>query len=174
MPKSTFNPLHQVTNRLLIDRTSFLWVRTWTFWFIFLYNPFHYIALSLHCLPLQAFFPNNQGLSKAMLEGKAIVGETDMLHTMQKDALHLAAKALDIFEATESTDIAQFIKKDFDRLYGPGWQCVVGTDFSSFVTHCHGCFIHFCVGSLAILLFRGAVNQAKEANLLPTFEALDA
>lgn len=46
-----------------------------------------------------------------MLEGKAIVGETDMLHTMQKAALHLAAKALDIFEATESTDIAQFIKK---------------------------------------------------------------
>ncbi|EOY28428.1 hypothetical protein QUC31_013037 [Theobroma cacao] len=109
-----------------------------------------------------------------MLEGKAIVGETDMLHKMQQDALHLAAKALDIFEATESTDIARFIKKDFDRTYGSGWQCVVGTDFSSFVTHCHGCFIHFCVGSLAILLFRGAVNQADEANLLPNFEALHA
>ena len=46
-----------------------------------------------------------------MLEGKAIVGETDMLREMQQDALHLAAKALDIFEATESTDIARFIKK---------------------------------------------------------------
>ncbi|KAK8618360.1 hypothetical protein V6N13_132354 [Hibiscus sabdariffa] len=109
-----------------------------------------------------------------MLEGKAIVGETDMLQTMQKDALHLAAKALDIFEATESTDIAQFIKKDFDRAYGPGWQCVVGMDFSSFVTHNRGCFIYFCVGSLAILLFRGAVNQSREANLFPTFEALNA
>ncbi|GKV30912.1 hypothetical protein SLEP1_g39679 [Rubroshorea leprosula] len=46
-----------------------------------------------------------------MLEGKAVVGETDMLQTMQKDALHLASKALDIFEASESTDIARFIKK---------------------------------------------------------------
>ncbi|XVE87931.1 hypothetical protein DITRI_Ditri19aG0028100 [Diplodiscus trichospermus] len=46
-----------------------------------------------------------------MLEGKAIIDETDMLQTMQQDALHLAAKALDIFEATELTDIARFIKK---------------------------------------------------------------
>ncbi|XP_021902100.1 dynein light chain 1, cytoplasmic-like [Carica papaya] len=94
-----------------------------------------------------------------MLEGKAIVDETDMLQTMQHDALQLAAKALDLFEATESTDIARFIKEDFDRAYGPGWQCVVGTDFGSFVTHCHGCFIYFCIGSLAILLFKGAVNH---------------
>ncbi|CAN1347291.1 Dynein light chain 2, cytoplasmic [Linum perenne] len=34
--------------------------------------------------------------------------------------------------------------------------CIVGTDFGSFVTHCSGCFIHFHIGSLAILLFRGS------------------
>ncbi|CAN1239245.1 Dynein light chain 2, cytoplasmic [Linum grandiflorum] len=34
--------------------------------------------------------------------------------------------------------------------------CIVGTDFGSFVTHCSGCFIHFQIGSLAILLFRGS------------------
>ncbi|GKV19124.1 hypothetical protein SLEP1_g29418 [Rubroshorea leprosula] len=38
-------------------------------------------------------------------------GKTDMLQAMQKDALHLASKALDNFEACESTDIARFIKK---------------------------------------------------------------
>ncbi|GLT83048.1 hypothetical protein SLE2022_013610 [Rubroshorea leprosula] len=109
-----------------------------------------------------------------MLEGKAVVGETDMLQTMQKDALHLASKALDIFEANESTDIARFIKKDFDKAYGPGWQCVVGTDFGSFVTHCHGCFIHFCIGSLAILLFRGAVNQTDEAQFFLNMGSVNA
>lgn len=46
-----------------------------------------------------------------MLEGKAVVGETDMLQTMQQDALHLAAKALDFFDVTEATEIARFIKK---------------------------------------------------------------
>lgn len=46
-----------------------------------------------------------------MLEGKAIIGETDMLQAMQQDALNLAAKALDVFDVTETTNIAKFIKK---------------------------------------------------------------
>lgn len=46
-----------------------------------------------------------------MLEGKAVIGETDMLQTMQQDALELAAKALDIFDVTEATEIARSIKK---------------------------------------------------------------
>lgn len=46
-----------------------------------------------------------------MLEGKAVVGETDMLEKMQRDALDLGAKALDFFDVTEATDIARFIKK---------------------------------------------------------------
>ncbi|XP_021647290.1 dynein light chain 1, cytoplasmic [Hevea brasiliensis] len=86
-----------------------------------------------------------------MLEGKAVIGETDMLQTMQQDALHLAAKALHIFSVSWSNDITCFIKKDFDRLHRPGWQCKVGTDFGSFVTHYHGYFIYFYIGSLAIL-----------------------
>ncbi|KAL4280741.1 hypothetical protein GQ457_03G023760 [Hibiscus cannabinus] len=92
----------------------------------------------------------------AMLEGKAVIGDTDMLETMQQDALDLAAKALDFFDVIEATGIAQFIKKEFDRTYGTGWQCIVGTDFGSFVTHSSGCFIYFCIGSLAILLFKGS------------------
>ncbi|PRQ28741.1 dynein light chain 1, cytoplasmic-like [Rosa rugosa] len=111
-----------------------------------------------------------------MLEGKAVVNETDMLETMQQEALQLAAKALDIFDVTQPTEIAQFIKKEFDESYGAGWQCIVGTDFGSFVTHSQGCFIHFCIGSLAFLLFRGAANLATSAELnrIPTLEASNA
>lgn len=101
-----------------------------------------------------------------MLEGKAVIGETDMLKSMQQDALDLAAKALDFFDVTEATEIACFIKKAFDSTYGPGWQCIVGTDFGSFVTHCCGCFIHFCIGSLAILLFRGSAVPETEPHQL--------
>ncbi|KAK4439884.1 Dynein light chain LC6, flagellar outer arm [Sesamum alatum] len=110
-----------------------------------------------------------------MLEGKAVIGETDMLKTMQQDALDLASKALDFFDVTEATEIAQFIKKEFDRVYGPGWQCIVGTDFGSFVTHCYGCFIHFCVGSLAILLFRGSTGQEGEGDddHFPALKSID-
>lgn len=46
-----------------------------------------------------------------MLEGKAVIVETDMLQTMQQDALVLASKALDVFDVTEATEIGRFIKK---------------------------------------------------------------
>uniref|UniRef100_A0A0R0H4T2 Dynein light chain n=1 Tax=Glycine max TaxID=3847 RepID=A0A0R0H4T2_SOYBN len=59
-----------------------------------------------------------------MLEGKAVIGETDMLQTMQQDATDLASKALDFFDVTEAIEIARFIKKEFDRMHGPGWQCM--------------------------------------------------
>ncbi|GMY31648.1 dynein light chain 2, cytoplasmic [Fagus crenata] len=109
-----------------------------------------------------------------MLEGKAVIGETDMLQTMQQDALDLAAKALDFFDVTEATEIARFIKKEFDGTYGPGWQCIVGTDFGSFVTHCSGCFIYFCIGSLAILLFKGSAGPEAETNQFSALETVKA
>ncbi|XP_010277926.1 PREDICTED: dynein light chain 2, cytoplasmic-like [Nelumbo nucifera] len=109
-----------------------------------------------------------------MLEGKAVIGDTDMLQTMQQDALGLAAKALDVFDVTDSTEIARFIKMEFDRSYGLGWQCIVGTDFGSFVTHSHGCFIYFCIGNLAILLFRGAAEPELEANQMVSLDAVMA
>ncbi|KAM7498765.1 hypothetical protein LguiA_023179 [Lonicera macranthoides] len=108
-----------------------------------------------------------------MLEGKAVIGETDMLTTMQQYALDLAAKALDFFDVTEATEIARFIKKEFDRTHGPGWQCIVGTDFGSFVTHCYGSFIYFCIGSLAILLFRGSTGLDNESDQPLQFSTLD-
>ncbi|KAK4420687.1 Dynein light chain LC6, flagellar outer arm [Sesamum alatum] len=99
-----------------------------------------------------------------MLEGKAVIVETDMVEAMQRDAVGLAAKALDFFDVTEATQMARFIKMEFDKIHGAGWQCVVGTDFGSFVTHCYGCFIHFCIGSLAIVLFRGSPAQEVDGD----------
>lgn len=52
-----------------------------------------------------------------MLEGKAVIGETDMLKTMQQDALDLASKALDFFDVTEAIEIARFIKKVTNNIY---------------------------------------------------------
>ncbi|KAF9666843.1 hypothetical protein SADUNF_Sadunf16G0270800 [Salix dunnii] len=116
-----------------------------------------------------------------MLEGKAVICETDMLQTMQEDALDLAAKAIGFFDAADSTDIARFIKKEFDRMHGPGWQCIVGRDFGSFVTHCFGCFICFQIESLSILLFRGSAgypepeeNQFEALESLETLETMEA
>jgi len=60
---------------------------------------------------LLLFGEENFALVFIMLEGKAVIGETDMLQTMQQDALDLASKALDVFDVTEAIEIARFIKK---------------------------------------------------------------
>ncbi|KAJ0815851.1 putative dynein ATPase [Helianthus annuus] len=46
--------------------------------------------------------------------------------------------------------------QDFDRVYGGGWQCVVGSNFSSFFTHSEGSFIYFSLETLNFLIFKGA------------------
>jgi dynein light chain LC8-type len=56
--------------------------------------------------------------------------------------------------------------QEFDRSYGAGWQCIVGTDFGSFVTHHSGCFIYFGIGNLAILLFKGGARVAPHGETI--------
>jgi len=51
-------------------------------------------------------------------------------------------------------DIAERIKKEFDKKYGPTWHCIVGTDFGSYVAHEMGTLVYFDVGETSILLWR--------------------
>lgn len=48
-----------------------------------------------------------------MLEGKAIVGETDMPDTMKSHAMELAYQALDLHEVADYQSIAHYIKQVF-------------------------------------------------------------
>jgi len=76
-----------------------------------------------------------------MLEGKAVIGETDMLQTMQQDALDLASKALDFYDVTEAIDIARFIKKVIkknkeDYFFGYFYVIFLWTNFLCVVNYC--------------------------------------
>jgi dynein light chain LC8-type len=66
------------------------------------------------------------------------------------------------------------VLQEFDRSYGPGWQCIVGTDFGSFVTHHSGCFIYFGIGNLSILLFNGGAPQVDTPEQQGRLTALKA
>jgi dynein light chain LC8-type len=46
-----------------------------------------------------------------MLEGKAVIGETDMPQKMQEHAMRCASEALDLHEISDCKDIACYIKK---------------------------------------------------------------
>ncbi|KAG6514882.1 dynein light chain LC6, flagellar outer arm-like [Zingiber officinale] len=91
-----------------------------------------------------------------MLEGKAMIQDTDMPLEMQLQAMPFACEALDLFDVLDCRSIAGHIKKEFDVVYGPGWQCVVGSNFGCFFTHSKGTFIYFCLESLNFLVFKGA------------------
>lgn len=91
-----------------------------------------------------------------MLEGKALVEDTDMPLKMQIQATSSASQALDLYDVVDCKSIAAHIKKDFDRKYGNGWQCVVGSNFGCFFTHTKGTFIYFTLETLNFLIFKGA------------------
>ncbi|KAL3532458.1 hypothetical protein ACH5RR_005979 [Cinchona calisaya] len=91
-----------------------------------------------------------------MLEGKAQIKETDMPIKMQIQAMSSASEALDIYDVTDYTSIAAHIKKEFDKIYGSGWQCVVGSNFGCFFTHSKGTFVYFALETLNFLVFKGA------------------
>ncbi|KAI9128908.1 hypothetical protein K1719_000391 [Acacia pycnantha] len=90
-----------------------------------------------------------------MLEGKATVKEADMPVKMQIQAMASASHALDLFDVSDCVSIAAHIKKVFDKMYGSGWQCVVGSNFGCFFSHSPGTFIFFSLESLNFLIFKG-------------------
>ncbi|URE46583.1 Dynein light chain LC6, flagellar outer [Musa troglodytarum] len=95
------------------------------------------------------------GREAKMLEGKAMIQETDMPVKMQLQAMSCASEALDLFDVLDCKSMAAYIKKEFDLRYGPGWQCVVGSNFGCFFTHKKGTFIYFCLETLYFLIFKG-------------------
>ncbi|XP_061373512.1 uncharacterized protein LOC133315850 [Gastrolobium bilobum] len=90
------------------------------------------------------------------------VVSADMPPFMQIHAVDFARKAFDSMEKFTSKTLAFTLKKEFDRVYGSAWHCIVGTNFGSFVTHSVGGFLYFSMDQkLYILLFKTAVQKAS-------------
>ncbi|WRT69278.1 uncharacterized protein IL334_006262 [Kwoniella shivajii] len=82
----------------------------------------------------------------------AVIKNVDMSEDMQQKAVDTVVLSLEKYDLEK--DMAMFIKKEFDRLYGVTWHCVVGKNFGSFVTHETKNFIYFYLGPIAILLWK--------------------
>eukprot|EP00850_Spirogloea_muscicola_P010946 SM000066S20421 [mRNA] locus=s66:284732:285892:+ [translate_table: standard] len=85
----------------------------------------------------------------SMLEGKAVVGATDMPPEMQRRCLRLASEALDeARDVTECKRMASYMRS-----------IVVGANFGCYVTHAAATFIFFSIGQLAFLIFKVGPSQ---------------
>ncbi|VDM25072.1 unnamed protein product, partial [Hydatigera taeniaeformis] len=59
-----------------------------------------------------------------MFDAGMAIRNADMSADMQQRSLDCARDAMTRFTATK--EIAAYIKKEFDSIYGPVWHCVVG------------------------------------------------
>ncbi|KAJ9548614.1 hypothetical protein OSB04_021157 [Centaurea solstitialis] len=85
---------------------------------------------------------------------------TDMPAFMQVHAFRCARKTFDSLEKFSPKQIALNLKKDFDKVYGPAWHCIVGLNFGSFVTHATGGFLYFSMEKVYILVFKTKVKKS--------------
>ncbi|KAJ9688602.1 hypothetical protein PVL29_014316 [Vitis rotundifolia] len=97
----------------------------------------------------------------AFLQVKVLV--TDMPGFMQVHAFRCARRTFDSLEKFSSKHMAYNIKKEFDKVYGPAWHCIVGSSFGSFVTHSTGGFLYFSMEKLFILVFKTKVQRALDS-----------
>ncbi|XP_055988092.1 dynein light chain 1, cytoplasmic-like [Sorex fumeus] len=83
---------------------------------------------------------------------KAVIKNADMSEEMQQHSVKCATQALEKYSML--VDIAAHIKKEFDKKYNPRWHCIVGRNFSSYVTYKKNHYILFELGQMTIMLFK--------------------
>ncbi|WOL11813.1 dynein light chain 1, cytoplasmic-like [Canna indica] len=83
---------------------------------------------------------------------KIVLKSIDMNEKMRSDAIDCARTAFEKHKVEK--EIAEYIKKEFDKKYGQTWHCIVGRDFGSYVTHETNHFVYFYVDKKAVLLFK--------------------
>ncbi|KAK9076099.1 hypothetical protein SSX86_004432 [Deinandra increscens subsp. villosa] len=91
-------------------------------------------------------------ISSASATRKVIIKSADMKEEMQTEAVNIAISAFENLSVEK--DVAEQIKKEFDKNHGPTWHCIVGKNFGSYVTHETNHFVYFYLDSKAVLLFK--------------------
>ncbi len=83
-----------------------------------------------------------------------IVKSTDLPATYEEEMIQLVRTAFRKYEISNQRELAGYLKRSADRRFAPCWHCIVGRQFSSYVTHEMNGFIYFTKGPLSILLFK--------------------
>ncbi|CAH6719612.1 dynein light chain 1, cytoplasmic [[Candida] jaroonii] len=81
-----------------------------------------------------------------------ILRASDISDDLQTKIYELSQDAIANYKIEK--DIATYLKKELDQLFGPTWHVIVGESFGSYVTHDQGFFTYFYIGELAFLIFK--------------------
>ncbi|QRG37312.1 dynein light chain 1, cytoplasmic [Candidozyma auris] len=81
-----------------------------------------------------------------------ILKASDLADEIQTKVFELSIDATRTYKVEK--DIATYLKKELDLLYGASWHVIVGRSFGSNVTHEQGYFAYYYIGDLAFLVFK--------------------
>ncbi|PSK76380.1 dynein light chain 1, cytoplasmic [Candidozyma auris] len=81
-----------------------------------------------------------------------ILKASDLADEIQTKVFELSVDATRTYKVEK--DIATYLKKELDLLYGASWHVIVGRSFGSNVTHEQGYFAYYYIGDLAFLVFK--------------------
>ncbi|TGZ70908.1 hypothetical protein CRM22_002920 [Opisthorchis felineus] len=88
---------------------------------------------------------------------QAVLQKGDMVDDKQRELLKLAD---DLMEKTGNPiKVASHLRDEMNKRYGPAWQCVVGRDFSSFITFEKGTFTEFMIGDYDFVVFKWSKKE---------------
>jgi len=80
------------------------------------------------------------------------VKNQEMPEAMVKDILDVSVKAFQEFRTER--EISNTIKKFLDTNHTPTWNCIVGKDFGSYITHETKRYLNFTIGHQNILVWK--------------------
>lgn len=81
-----------------------------------------------------------------------VIKFTDMSEEMKKEVIETAQDALD--KCNSQREVATKIRERFESQYKSIWHCIVGRNFSGYVTYETKYYIYFYIGQTAIMLFK--------------------
>ncbi|XP_016730864.1 eukaryotic peptide chain release factor GTP-binding subunit ERF3B isoform X1 [Gossypium hirsutum] len=90
---------------------------------------------------------------------KVIIKSADMKDDMQKKAVNIAISAFE--KNNVEKDVAEYIKKDFNKKHGPTWHCIVGRNFDAGKSTTGGQIL-FLSGQIDDLTIQKYEKEAKD------------
>ena len=82
------------------------------------------------------------------------IKRNDMNHEMTQEAVICAIKGLERFGASDYSDIAEYIKTEFNNKYGKTWHCLVILRGGFSMQNETGCYICLDINDYMIVLFK--------------------
>lgn len=97
---------------------------------------------------------NNSSQRIEFYDEDLIVKSTDLSASTEQEMIELVRLAFRKYDLNNQRELAGFLKRSADRAFSSCWHCIVGRQFSSYVTHEMNGFIYLTKGPLSILLFK--------------------